>query len=96
MIFVPSAFTSHTGRDHWEVLLRARSIENQAYVIAPTNVVGIQRNSPVMVIRRSSIPGAVCWHAPEDGEAIVSSEIDLAQLAAVRKQLPALSHRRDW
>jgi predicted amidohydrolase len=95
VMIVPSAFTLHTGRDHWEVLLRARAIENQAYIIAP-NQCG--RHSPQLTsYGHSSIIdpwGRVLACAPEDGEAIVSSEIDLEQLAAVRKQLPALAHRR--
>jgi predicted amidohydrolase len=97
VMIVPSAFTQHTGRDHWEVLLRARAIENHAYVIAP-NQCG--RHSPQLAsYGHSSIIdpwGRVLACAPEEGEAIVSSMIDLTELAAIRKQLPALTHRRDW
>jgi deaminated glutathione amidase len=96
VMIVPSAFTLHTGRDHWEVLLRARAIENQAYVIAP-NQCG--RHSPQLTsYGHSAIVdpwGRLLACAPESGEAIVSSVIDLEQLTAIRKQLPALAHRRD-
>jgi len=97
VIIVPSAFTLYTGRDHWEVLLRARAIENQAFVIAP-NQCG--RHSPQLTsYGHSAIVdpwGRVLACAPENGEALVSSAIDLDQLAAIRKHLPALTHRRDW
>jgi predicted amidohydrolase len=95
VILLPSAFTLHTGRDHWQVLLRARAIENQAYVVAP-NQCG--RHSPQLVsYGHSAIVdpwGRVLASGPESGEAIVAAEIDLAYLSTVRSQLPALAHRR--
>lgn len=96
VVLLPSAFTLHTGRDHWEVLLRARAIENQVYVVAP-NQCG--RHSPQLTSYGHSAIidpwGRLLACAPESGEAIVSSMIDLGQLAAIRRQLPALAHRRD-
>jgi predicted amidohydrolase len=96
VIILPSAFTLPTGRDHWEVLLRARAIENQTYVVAP-NQSG--RHSPQFTsYGHSAIVdpwGRMLASAPETGETIVTSTIDLEQLAAIRKQLPALEHRRE-
>jgi len=96
VMVLPSAFTLHTGRDHWEVLLRARAIENQAYVIAPNQ---FGRHSPQLTSYGHSAIidpwGRVLAVGPETGEAIVSGAIDLEQLAVTRKQFPALAHRRD-
>ena len=91
---VPAAFTLPTGRDHWEVLLRARAIENQVYVIAPNH---FGRPTPsVSTCGRSIIVdpwGTVLATAP-DGEAVIVAEIDTEYLATVRARLPALEHRR--
>ncbi|MDH3718612.1 MAG: carbon-nitrogen hydrolase family protein [Planctomycetota bacterium] len=94
IIFVPSAFTKVTGRDHWEVLLRARAIENQAYLIAP-NQCG--RHPPDLETYGNSMIvdpwGTVLKRAASD-EDVIFAEIDLQQLRKVRQQLPALDHRR--
>ncbi len=94
IIFVPSAFTWATGKDHWEILLRARAIENQAVVIAP-NQCG--RHGPELTTYGHSLIvdawGAVLADAGDE-ECIICAEIDLARLAEVRAQLPALEHRR--
>jgi deaminated glutathione amidase len=92
---VPSAFTLATGRDHWEVLLRARAIENQAYVIAP-NQFG-QHAPGFITYGRSMIidPWGTVLATAADGAGLIMAEVDPSRVAAVRKQLPALSHRRD-
>ena len=94
LIVVPSAFTHTTGQAHWELLLRARAVENQCYVLAPAQG-GLHENG-----RRTWGHSLLCdpWGEllalrPE-GEAVVAGALDRARLAAVRQQLPALAHRR--
>lgn len=94
LIFVPAAFTAFTGEAHWESLLRARAIENQAYVIAPGQF-GQSAHS-FMTHGHSMIVdpwGKVLAELP-DGPGVVIAEIDLDYLQKVRAELPALAHRR--
>jgi predicted amidohydrolase len=91
---VPSAFTHTTGQAHWELLLRARAVENLAYVIAPAQG-GLHENGRrtwghSMVID----PWGQVLACVEEGEGLAMAEIDPARLAQVRGQLPALQHRR--
>ena len=94
IICVPSAFTQATGRDHWEVLLRARAIENQAYVIAPNqfgqHAPGFATYGHSMIVDPWGTVLAVC----DDGPGVIYADIDLARVAEVRARLPALRHRR--
>ncbi|HEV7753009.1 MAG TPA: carbon-nitrogen hydrolase family protein [Baekduia sp.] len=94
ILAVPSAFTEPTTRDHWEVLLRARAIENQAFVVA-ANQVG--RHAPgLRTGGRSMIVdpwGIVLAQAP-DTETYVVAELDLARLERIRADLPSLANRR--
>ena len=94
LLSVPAAFTYTTGRDHWELLLRARAVENQCYVIAPaqggTHENGRRTWGHSMVIDPW---GEVLAVRPE-GEGVVLADVDAQRLAAVRQQLPALAHRR--
>ncbi len=91
---VPSAFTVATGRAHWEVLLRARAIENLAYVVAPaqsgTHDNGRETYGDSMIVDPW---GEVLARRPR-GEGIVTAEIDLERAARARASLPALEHRR--
>jgi deaminated glutathione amidase len=93
LLSVPSAFTYTTGRAHWELLLRARAIENQCYVIAPaqggTHENGRRTWGHSMVVDPW---GEVLAVRPE-GEGVTLAEIDMKRLASVRQQLPALAHR---
>ena len=92
---VPSAFTQATGRDHWEVLLRARAIENQVYVIAP-NQYG--RHSPsINTYGRSMIidPWGTVLATAADGEGVITADIDSKRQTEIRARLPALIHRRN-
>ena len=94
VIFIPSAFTAFTGAAHWEPLLRARAIENQAYVIAPGQF-GQSRSSfethgHTMIVD----PWGKVLAELADGPGIVTAEIDLDYLEKVRAELPALRHRR--
>ena len=94
LIAVPSAFTLATGRDHWEVLLRARAIEDQVFVIAP-NQVG--RAAPHFEsFGHSAIVdpwGTVLAVAPDE-ECFVAADLDLAAQDRVRAELPSLANRR--
>ena len=94
VMFVPSAFTVPTGRAHWEILLRARAVENQAYVIAPAQ--GGLHESGRRTYGHSMIVdpwGEVLAQRPE-GEGVVLAEIDTARIREVRASLPALVNRR--
>ena len=94
LIIVPAAFTHTTGRAHWEVLLRARAIENQCYVLAAaqggTHVNGRRTYGHSMLVDPWGEVKAVL---PE-GEGVISGELDPAYLAGVRESLPALRHRK--
>ena len=95
ILVVPAAFTETTGRDHWEPLLRARAIENQAFVIAAGQY-GTHDDGTVSYGRSMIIDpwGLVLAQAP-DGEGIAVADLDFARLAEIRERLPALRHRRD-
>ncbi len=94
LISVPAAFTYVTGQAHWELLLRARAVENQAYVIAPAQG-GLHQNGRRTWGHSMIVDpwGEVLACLPE-GEGVVVADLDLARVAAVRRQLPALQHRR--
>ncbi len=91
---VPSAFAKETGRDHWEVLLRARAIENQCFVVAPAQW---GQNTPERASHGRSLVvdpwGVVLGIAPDRPCALVV-DCDLAQQDRVRASLPVLRHRR--
>ncbi|MDO8773353.1 MAG: carbon-nitrogen hydrolase family protein [Burkholderiaceae bacterium] len=90
---VPSAFTYTTGRAHWEVLLRARAIENLAYVIAPAqggvHPTGRRTWGHSMVVE----PWGDVLAVLAEGEGVVMADLDASHLQDVRRQLPALQHR---
>jgi deaminated glutathione amidase len=93
-MFVPSAFTVPTGAAHWETLLRARAIENQAYVIAPAQ--GGLHASGRLTYGHSMIVdpwGQVLAVRPE-GEGVVLAEMDTERVQEVRASLPAVANRR--
>ena len=93
ILTVPSAFTERTGRDHWEVLVRARAIENGAFVLAPAQIGGPAGQT---AFGRSMIVdpwGTVIAQAP-DAVTIVRADLDLDRVAAVRRGIPALANRR--
>lgn len=93
VLTVPANFTERTGRDHWEVLLRARAIENGAYVLAPSQIGG-PPGQPAFGRSMVVDPwGTVVAQAP-DTVSIVRADLDLDRVAAVRRQIPALANRR--
>jgi nitrilase len=93
LILVPSAFTATTGRAHWETLLRARAIENLAYVLAAAqggaHANGRETHGDSMIIDPW---GAVVDRLPK-GPGVVVADMDLAFLRRMRANLPALEHR---
>ena len=94
LITVPSAFTLATGRDHWEVLLRARAIENQAFVLAPNQVGEAQPH--FSSYGHSSIVdpwGVVLATAPGE-ECFVAADLDFSAQDRTRDSLPSLANRR--
>ncbi|MBS1209099.1 MAG: acyltransferase [Proteobacteria bacterium] len=93
LIVVPAAFTATTGRAHWEVLLRARAIENQCYVLAcgqgGTHPSGRQTWGHSMLID----PWGEIVASLAMGSGVLCGELDPARIASVRESLPALKHR---
>jgi deaminated glutathione amidase len=94
IITVPSAFTFPTGEAHWEALIRARAIENQAYVIAPAqfgaNIYGYSDYGNSMIVD----PWGRVLARAADQEGVVVAPIDLEYQHRVRRELPALRHAR--
>lgn len=107
-IVVPSAFTAKTGPPHWEVLLRARAVENQVYVIAAgqhgtTTTEGRDGQSSTLAWHGHSMvidPWGTVVAQASDGDGVVIAEIDGAYREHVRAVLPSLANRRpaayDW
>jgi deaminated glutathione amidase len=94
VLLVPAAFTVPTGRDHWELLLRARAVENQCFVVASAQ--WGDHNPGRRSYGRSLVAdpwGTVLCTVP-DGEGIGLAELDFERQADIRRRLPALRHRR--
>jgi deaminated glutathione amidase len=94
IITIPSAFTFPTGEAHWDVLIRARAIENQCYVIAPAqfglNVHGFSDYGNSMIVD----PWGRVLARAADMEGVVIAPVDLDYLERVRHELPSLAHAR--
>ena len=94
VLLVPAAFTLHTGKDHWHVLLRARAIEAQAFVVAAAqhgaHPGGRQTYGHSLIVD----PWGTVIAEASDGEGIVTASLERARLAAVRRSLPSLTHRK--
>ena len=91
---LPAAFTLATTRDHWETLLRARAIENQAFVVA-ANQIGEHPGGACSGGRSMIVdPWGIVLAQTPDGEGHVVAELDLLRLREVRERLPALANRR--
>jgi predicted amidohydrolase len=94
LMVVTAAFTHTTGLAHWEVLLRARAIENQCYVLASAQG-GLHPNGRRTFGHSMLIdPWGTVKSVLAEGEGVVAGEIDAAMLANVRESLPALKHRK--
>ncbi len=94
ILAVPSAFTAATGRDHWEPLLRARAIENQAFVIAPNQVGEAPPHFHSHGHSAIVDPWGTMLAIAPDGECFVAADLDLAAQDRVRESLPSLANRR--
>jgi deaminated glutathione amidase len=94
VLSVPAAFALATTRDHWETLLRARAIENQAFVIAANQVgahpAGQRSGGRSMIVD----PWGVLLAQAQDAEGYIVSELDLRRQEEIRARLPALANRR--
>ncbi len=94
IIALPAAFALATGRDHWEILLRARAIENQAFIVA-ANQTG--RVTPQLETYGHSLiidPWGHVLASAGDGEEVIVADLDFGRMREIRGQLPALAHRR--
>jgi predicted amidohydrolase len=94
VLTVPSAFTLHTGKDHWEVLLRARAIENTCWVLAPAQV---GRHSASRVTYGNAMivdPWGTVVARCSDGPGFCLAELSPEVLDHVRRQIPCLQHRK--
>jgi predicted amidohydrolase len=96
IVTVPANFTRVTGQAHWEVLLRARAIENQAFVVAPGQG-NLQRTDGDSYGNSMIVDpwGEVLARAPMEGEHVVAAELDLARQDEIREKLPSLANRVD-
>jgi len=93
IILVPSAFTETTGKAHWETLIRARAIENLAYVLAPAqggyHLNGRETHGDSMIVD----PWGVVLDRLPRGSGVVVAGVNLQHLRNLRQSLPALTHR---
>jgi len=94
VVTVPAAFTLATTRDHWEPLLRARAIENQAFVIAANQIgehaPGFRSGGRSMIVD----PWGVVLATAPDAETFIAADLDLERQAEIRRTLPSLANRR--
>lgn len=93
VLFVPAAFTAYTGKDHWQVLIQARAIENTCYIIAPaqtgTHYDRRQTHGHAMIVD----PWGVILADAGSEPGVAIAEIDPSRLSQVRRQMPSLQHR---
>ena len=94
VVTVPSNFTRVTGEAHWEVLLRARAIENQVFVIAAGQAGEYPPGQPAYGHSMIVDPwGEVLARAGDEDETVVTADLDFGRLAEVREKLPSLANR---
>lgn len=96
LIVVPAAFTETTGRAHWEILLRARAIENQCYVVAAAQGGRHPGRQPGRLTHGNSMiinPWGEILARLDKGEGVIVADFDAQHLADIRTRLPALQHR---
>jgi predicted amidohydrolase len=97
MIFVPAAFTLQTGKDHWEVLLRARAIETQCWIIAAATWGRFEERGEARFTYGHAMIvdpwGQVLAMVP-DGPGFATARLDRARLVRIRREMPVIEHRR--
>jgi deaminated glutathione amidase len=94
LITVPSAFTERTGRDHWEVLIRARAIEDQVFMVAAAQIGFAQPHYRSYGRSMIADPWGVVLTQAADTECVVSADLDFTIQAEMRSSLPSLRNRR--
>lgn len=94
VLVVPAAFNWHTGRDHWEVLLRARAIENQCYVLAAAQIGGPGPAMPCLGRSMIIDPWGTVLACMPDHPGYICADLDPGRVVRLRESLPAWSHRR--
>ncbi len=94
LITVPAAFTLYTGKDHWELLLRARAVENQCFVAA-ANEWGVHEGGKASYGRSMIVDpwGVVLAQAPDE-DCVISADLDRAHMERIRASLPSLANRQ--
>jgi len=94
LVVLPSAFTAFTGRSHWEVLVRARAIENQCYVLAPDqggyHLSGRETHGHSMIVD----PWGTILNSLARGPGVVCADVELGRVRSARRNFPCLEHRR--
>jgi deaminated glutathione amidase len=93
VLLIPAAFTAYTGKDHWQVLLQARAIENTCYVIAPAQT---GKHNPVRQSHGHAMiidPWGTVLSDAGDGKGVAIAAIEPTRIEQVRRQMPALNHR---
>ena len=94
ILVIPSAFTAFTGRAHWDVLVRARAIENQCYVIAPNqggyHLNGRETHGHSMIVD----PWGTVLNSLAHGPGVVCADVELGRLNTTRRNFPSIEHRR--
>lgn len=94
VLLVPAAFTLQTGIDHWEVLLRARAIETQCYVVAPGQIGSYDAGTRSSFGHTMAVdPWGLVIAQMANGEGAITVDIDLEHRAAVRRKIPVSAHR---
>lgn len=94
VIVLPAAFTKHTGKDHWESLLRARAIETQSYVVAPGQIGDKPDSVPSYGRSLVADPWGNVVAKASDTVGVTTTDLDLDYLAQVQRELPSLQHKR--
>ncbi|MGT2509897.1 carbon-nitrogen hydrolase family protein [Cupriavidus basilensis] len=94
VLVVPAAFNLHTGRDHWETLLRARAIENQCYVVAAAQISGAGPGLPCLGRSMIVDPWGTVLACMPDRTGYIVADLDPVRVTALRAGLPAWEHRR--
>lgn len=95
VLVVSAAFNAHTGRDHWQVLLQARAIENQCYVMAVAQIGGTGSQFPCLGRSMVIDPWGVVLSCMPDQTGYICVDLDPACIAAVREKMPVWEHRRN-
>jgi len=96
VIALPAAFTQQTGKDHWEVLLRARAIETETYVCASAQTGTFTVNNETRATYGHSLvadPWGLVVAKASDGIGVVSNRLDMAQVSRVRRMIPVAEHK---